>query len=146
MYHRVLWWIKRDFRLFDNEALVKAIASSKEVIPVFMFEPSLLGAEETSYFHVHAWWQALQHVQQELQTRGSDLLYLYADLPYAFEYLSRYLPFEAVFSHQETGSNVTYARDIRVKQWCDSQQVMWHEYRQNGVVRGLQDRDSREAS
>jgi len=144
-YKRSLWWIKRDFRLFDNPALTSALAHSEEVVPVFVFEPKLLQAPETSYFHIHAWWEALCYLQKELRERGSDILFLHADFPEAFEYLQYHLLFEAIFSHEETGSNVTYTRDMRMKDWSKERGVAWHELPQNGVIRGLRNRDQRES-
>ncbi|MEP1552222.1 deoxyribodipyrimidine photo-lyase, partial [Paraglaciecola sp.] len=49
-----IWWVKRDLRLFDNEALTQALAHSKIVIPVFLQEPLLLNGPDWGAFHTHA--------------------------------------------------------------------------------------------
>lgn len=38
-YNRVLVWFRNDLRDRDNEELVKAALSAKEVIPVYFFDP-----------------------------------------------------------------------------------------------------------
>jgi deoxyribodipyrimidine photo-lyase len=38
---RVIWWIRRDLRLQDNQALLCALEQAAEVIPVFILDPHL---------------------------------------------------------------------------------------------------------
>lgn len=40
-HKRVIWWIRRDFRLTDNTALMAAAERSEVVIPVFIFDDTL---------------------------------------------------------------------------------------------------------
>jgi deoxyribodipyrimidine photolyase len=40
----VLWWIRRDLRLSDNQALAAALAQAGQVIPVFVLDPALLSS------------------------------------------------------------------------------------------------------
>jgi deoxyribodipyrimidine photo-lyase len=37
-----IWWVRRDFRLADNPALLAAIASGAAVLPLFVLDPTLL--------------------------------------------------------------------------------------------------------
>jgi deoxyribodipyrimidine photo-lyase len=46
-----------------------------------------------------------------------------------------------LLSHEETGHNVSYDRDRRVKKWCREHGVTWIEIPQSTVVRGLSLRD-----
>jgi deoxyribodipyrimidine photo-lyase len=46
-----------------------------------------------------------------------------------------------VWSHEETGNAVTFARDRAVGRWAREQGVRWTEFPQNGVVRRLRSRD-----
>ena len=137
---RVLWWIKKDFRLHDNPALTAALASGADVLPVFLFEPAVLAAGETSAFHVAAWAEALADVGTRL-----PVLVLHGDAPGALARLRAVAPFEAVYSHEEIGTEVTFRRDRAVAAWCRAEGVAWHEARQTGVFRGAVDRDRRDA-
>ena len=141
-----LWWIKKDFRLSDNPALTAALASAERVVPVFRFEPAVLAAEETSAFHVAAWCEALADLRGRLAAHGADVLVLEGDAVGTFARLRETLPFDAVWSHQEIGSEVTFARDRAVGDWAASVGVAWHEEMQTGVFRGGLDRDTRSAA
>jgi deoxyribodipyrimidine photo-lyase len=37
----VIWWLRRDLRLTDNQALAHALAHAEQVIPAFVFDPGL---------------------------------------------------------------------------------------------------------
>lgn len=140
---RSIWWLKKDFRLHDNPALHAALASSERVVPLFLFEPLVLEAEETSAFHVHAWARALEALRARLAEAGGDVCVLHMDAVAAFERLHRVWPFDAIYSHEEIGSNLTYARDKAVADWCAGRGGAWHEHMQTAVFRPLHDRDNR---
>ena len=139
---RVLWWIKKDFRLYDNPALAAALAAGADVLPVFLFEPAVLAAPETSAFHVAAWHEALAGLTERL---GGRVLALTGAAVEALGRLHAAAPFEAIHSHEEIGAEVTFARDRAVADWCRAAGVAWHEHRQTGVFRGAADRDARDA-
>ena len=138
-----LWWIKQDFRLSDNPALRQALADAETVVPVFLFEPAVLEAPETSAFHVAAWCQALADVSDRL---GGHVLPLAGDAVETFRRLRDVLGFDAIYSHQEIGTEVTFARDRAVAAWCRAEGVRWHQEMQTGVFRGGIDRDRRSAA
>lgn len=58
-----------------------------------------------------------------------------------FKKLKRQHPFHRVYSHEETGLTWTYRRDLEIKKWFQENSVQWHERRQFGVIRRLQNRD-----
>ena len=47
-----------------------------------------------------------------------------------------------IFSHQETGLAVTYKRDKVIAQFCRGQGIDWQEFPNNGVIRGLKNRET----
>ena len=138
-----LWWIKKDFRLSDNPALRAALAHAERVVPVFLFEPAVLRAEETSGFHVAAWCEAVGDLQRRLRAYGGDVLVLEGDAVAALRRLREVLPFEAIWSHEEIGTEVTFARDRAVAAWARTSGLAWHQEMQTGVFRGGIDRDRR---
>ncbi len=139
-----LWWIKRDFRLDDNAALHAALTQCGRVIPVFFLESDIYLAQDASAFHLHAQLTALADLQHSLRLRGSELLVVHSNLPLGFSLLKQHIHFTHIFSHEETGAAVTFARDIAVKKWCDTESVLWQEFPQSGVVRRLSSRDNRQ--
>ena len=60
-FDRGIWWVKRDFRLADNDALLNALEQCHRVSALFILEPSLCRAQETSQFHYRAW-QAVEEL------------------------------------------------------------------------------------
>ncbi len=49
---RAIMWFRRDLRLADNPALLKALAEHADVVPVFVVDPNLLknaGAPRVAY-------------------------------------------------------------------------------------------------
>lgn len=142
-YQKSIWWIKRDFRLYDNRALSSAVSQSEQVLPVFVFEPSLLEHQQTSAFHVQAQLQALEYLKQRLKQKGSDILVTQGEFPEILDKISEKFDFSAIFSYQEIGINLTYQRDQKVEKWCDNNGVDWHQPPRNGIIRGSYDRDNR---
>ncbi len=145
-----VWWIKRDLRLYDNPALTEAAALATQtglpLLPVFLFEPSVLSAPESSPFHIQAQCQALADLRHRLRTRhGTESLAAVSEAVPALDALHRRHPFTHLVSHRETGTEVTYKRDRAVAAWCRQRGVTWHEPPQAGVFRPLPDRDRREA-
>jgi deoxyribodipyrimidine photo-lyase len=70
----VIHWFRRDLRLSDNSALAAASASGRPVIPVFIFDPALLGSSRVSAARVAFMLKALQALDATLREYGSRLL------------------------------------------------------------------------
>jgi len=140
---RAIWWVKRDMRLTDNEALNAAIEQHQQVVALFICEPSLYNAPDTSPMHVFAWWQGLISLQKALRDIGGELYFGQGEVVDVLEHLFYKQGFDAIYSHEETGNATTFKRDKAVKHWCESKSVKWTEKSQSGVVRGCADRDKR---
>jgi deoxyribodipyrimidine photo-lyase len=138
-----LWWIKRDFRLHDNDALSCAIADCEYVLPVFVFETGLINCTDYSAMHVHAWTEALEDLRDRLNRVGSDVYLAHGDITQALSNLLLQHPFNAIYSHEETGNNWTYQRDKDVQNWCHTHAIDWQQFPQTGVIRRLHTRDKR---
>ncbi len=67
-----IWWIRRDIRLFDNQALGAALQGADRLVPLFIIEPELMAnaAPARRRFLL----QALGDLDQALQTLGSRLI------------------------------------------------------------------------
>lgn len=138
-----VWWIKRDMRLADNAALCRAMAHHASVLPLYVFEPTILAGEDCSAMHLYAQLQALQCLQVSLQQRGGTLWLAYGDMTEILQQLSEKTGFRFLYSHQETGSQLTYKRDLDVINWCQNRDVTWTEETQTGVIRGPHRRHDR---
>ncbi len=140
-----IWWIKRDFRLHDNDALDAALKHAQLVLPVFVFESDLIAQPDYSAMHVHAWCQALHDLRARLIDRGSNVYIVTGEVLSVFTQLHDEIGFDTIFSHEETGTHWTYKRDISVAHWCERYAVEWNESYQNGVIRCLKNRNDRQS-
>lgn len=58
-----------------------------------------------------------------------------------FQQLLRKYKIRAVYSHEETGLDWSFKRDLKMKRWFRESGILWSEFRQFGVKRGPVDRD-----
>lgn len=138
-----IWWIKRDFRLKDNLALSKALENSKFVLPLFTFEPSITNSPDYSNFHKKACITALKNLREKLIYINSNIWIDEHEIEEVLQKINKKKQINAIFSHEETGTNFTYKRDKRIKKWLLKHDTYWHEFPTNGVVRRLKNRAER---
>jgi deoxyribodipyrimidine photo-lyase len=69
-----IWWICRDLRLTDNQALNAALSHAEQVVPVFILDPSLLSSPYVGPKRLAFLLEGLRHLDSELQARGSYLV------------------------------------------------------------------------
>ena len=68
-----VWWIRRDLRLTDNQALASALAQAEQVIPMFILDPALWSAN-ASEKRLAFLLGGLRQLDADLRARGSRLL------------------------------------------------------------------------
>lgn len=76
---RSIVWFKTDLRLEDNETLVKAIAQSNEIVPVYCFDEAQFqttefGFKKTGSFRAQFLLESLQDLENNLRALGSGLI------------------------------------------------------------------------
>lgn len=69
-----IWWIRRDLRISDNQALNKAISSSNSVIPVFVLDPKLIESPGLSTKRLAFLLKGLEELDADLQKKRSKLV------------------------------------------------------------------------
>ncbi len=69
-----IWWIRRDVRLSDNQALHAALASSQQVVPLFVLDPALLNSAYSSVRRTAFLIGGLQKLNERLESLGSRLI------------------------------------------------------------------------
>ncbi len=133
-------WFKRDLRIADHRPLVEA-ACRGAVLCLYVYEPELLVAPTTDPSHYVFIDECLAELETAIAERGGTLTYRHGSMPEVLSALHDELEFTSLYSHEETGSAVTYARDLRVAAWCAERGVAWVEFAQYGVMRPLASRD-----
>jgi len=69
-----VWWIRRDLRLEDNQALQAALENAGRVLPVFVIDPYLVQSSRMGQERLKFLWGGLRLLQRELRERGADLI------------------------------------------------------------------------
>jgi len=69
-----IWWIRRDLRLSDNRALDAALGHAAQVIPLFIFDPSLLSSAYAGRKRLDFLTGGLLSLHENLVARGSRLI------------------------------------------------------------------------
>ena len=133
-------WLKRDLRLQDHEALSSALSSNKMVLLLYVAENSLISNDHYSNRHLNFIKQSLKDMNSRLNSYNSEILSVTGEMLETMEILSREFSIKEVYSHYETGINLTYKRDRFLKKWLINNNIEWIEKRQHGVFRGLADR------
>ncbi len=134
-------WLKRDLRLDDNEAIQNALASGNRVLLLYVFEPMLLDDPHYSQRHWDFIKQSLEDINIRLSQFNTKVLTIQTDIITAFNKLQSQYKVSRVFSHQETGILVTFNRDKSFKRFCKNNLIDWRENINNGIYRGLQNRE-----
>lgn len=136
----VVVWLKRDLRLQDHEPLCAALNSGKDVLLLYIFEPIWVNDPHYSPMHIRFIKQGLQHIQDCLVGHNTQVLVTEGSAINIFEQLHKQKPIQGVYSHKETGMDVTFSRDKAFKKWTKKEGILWREYNHNGIVRGLKNR------
>ena len=94
-----IWWIRRDIRLQDNQALTAAIEGANQLIPLFILEPELLGnaAPLRRSFLLNA----LADLDRQLQALGTKLIIRQGPAIKAFQELIQETGANEVFIHED---------------------------------------------
>jgi deoxyribodipyrimidine photo-lyase len=75
-----LWWIRRDLRLSDNQALSAALEQSGTVIPVFVWDTARLSSASAPGSRAVAFLvEGLRRLDADLHRRGSRLIFRVGD-------------------------------------------------------------------
>jgi len=133
-------WFKRDLRVVDHAAL-HAAAQRGPILCLYVIEPSVWAQADVAHQHYQFLLESLRDLDADLRHLGGQLHVLVGEFVASLAILLMANPFEAIYAHEETGNDVTYKRDLAVGQWCKSNNVEFHEFRQFGVVRKLKNRD-----
>lgn len=134
-------WFKRDLRLQDNEAIFKALHSGRKTLFLYVFENSLLNDPHYNQRHWNFIKQSIVDLNEDLNAFNTKILCVETEVITAFNQLQNYYKIHTVFSHQETGLLITYTRDKDFARYCRNNTIKWVENNNNGVLRGLLNRD-----
>ena len=134
-------WLKRDLRLQDNEAIANALKSNKRTLLLYVFEFMLLNDSHYNERHFNFIKESLRDINKQLKGFDTKVLTVTSDIQTAFNLIQEFYKVDAIYSHVETGLLVTYNRDKEFTRYCRNNFIQWIESKNNGVERGLVNRE-----
>lgn len=119
----VIFWHRRDLRFTDNAGLYKAQQSGKPVLPIFIFDTTILSklankADRRVQF-IH---EQLYLLKQEYKAMGSDLLINYGNPFEVFKNLTEQFQVDTVFTNTDY-EPYAIERDRQVAEFLKSKQI-----------------------
>jgi deoxyribodipyrimidine photo-lyase len=111
----VIWWLRRDLRLADNQALSAALAAARNVVPVFVLDPSLLSSLYSGPKRVAFLLAGLRALDDDLRQRGGRLIIRQGDPVRALSEVMAGSGASAIFAEEDV-SPYARRRDARVGQ------------------------------
>ncbi|MEM7335476.1 MAG: deoxyribodipyrimidine photo-lyase [Chloroflexota bacterium] len=133
-------WFKRDLRILDHGPLSEA-ANRGSIIPLYIIEPAVIKAADYSGRHWEFTRNCLLALRRSLANLGQPLIVRKGTAIHAFKAICEQFEITAVYAPEETGNEITFERDQRVRRWLKNQGIPLIEMPNNGVVRGLKNRD-----
>ncbi|HPI39279.1 MAG TPA: deoxyribodipyrimidine photo-lyase [Pseudobdellovibrionaceae bacterium] len=74
-----LFWMRRDLRLDDNVGLFYALKENEHVLPLFIFDTSILSSLKPTDSRISFIFKIISELKIELQKMGSDLLVFFGE-------------------------------------------------------------------
>jgi deoxyribodipyrimidine photo-lyase len=96
-----LFWFRRDLRLEDNVGLFHALNSGTPVLPIFIFDDSILAQLPKDDARVTFIHQQLEKIQQQLSTIGKSLAVFHGKPQEVFSKLISENKIQAVFTNHD---------------------------------------------
>jgi deoxyribodipyrimidine photo-lyase len=135
-----IFWFKRDLRLLDNGPLNNAVSQKEKLLLIYCFEPSLKKNRHYSTKHWNFIKESINDLNIFLKNIDTHIHTYNKEITDVLKEIQEKFIVKKIFSHNETGLNVTFERDILLKEFCQNNSIQWEEEINNGVFRGLQNR------
>jgi deoxyribodipyrimidine photo-lyase len=108
-----IWWIRRDLRLSDNQALTAALGKNQVVIPVFILDPRLIASSYAGQKRPAFLFKGLRALDTDLRQKGSTLIVRQGDPLETLHALYRETEAESIFAEADV-SPYARRRDERI--------------------------------
>lgn len=96
-----IWWVRRDLRLSDNQALTAALAAGETVVPTFILDPRLLSAATVGTKRLAFLFAGLAALDADLRARGSRLIVRRGDPAAELARLMAETSAEAIYAEED---------------------------------------------
>ena len=139
-------WLKRDLRTQDHASFAAAEKESLPYLIVFLFEPEMISYKDTSLRHLRFQYLSIKDMNKTLLASNKKVEILYGDAVDVFDFLCATFSINKIFSYQESGTLITYNRDILVAELFKKYGCEWIEFQRDGIKRAIKNRDGWDVS
>jgi len=133
-------WLKRDIRSQDHEPLLRAERAGIPYRIVYLFEPSLIEYPDTSLRHLQFVFHSILALNKTLASFNRSVTIFYGEAIDVFQYLAADFDVKTIFSFRESGTQITWQRDKKIKRFCKQHHIVWQESQRDGILRGIKNR------
>jgi deoxyribodipyrimidine photo-lyase len=124
-----IFWFRRDLRLYDNHGLFKALSENHQVLPVFIFDTTILSKLEEKYDRrvdfIH---QAIIDLKEKLNLLGSDIKCYYGQPLIIFKSLLVEYKIHAIYANHDY-EHYGIERDFNVKNLLTENKVTFQTFK-----------------
>jgi deoxyribodipyrimidine photo-lyase len=108
-----IWWIRRDLRFHDNQALNAALEKADAILPVFIFDQKLISLQTACEKRIQFMLSGLRQLDEKLRSKGSYLIVREGEPSIELSRLLNEFPGAEIFSEPDY-SYYARARDEKV--------------------------------
>ena len=123
-----VFWFRRDLRLHDNTGLYHALKSGKKVLPIFIFDSTILKKLPKNDARVTFIHNQLTSINKQLKTVGSGLNVYHGEPKKIFESLLQKLDIDTVYTNHDY-EPYAIQRDLEIKTLLNSKNINFSTYK-----------------
>lgn len=125
---RVLFWFRRDLRLEDNKGLTEALRQNTKVLPIFIFDESIISELPNDDPRINFIYDCLMNLDDQLKTFGSGLLIRKGKPLEVFKELAESYEISAVYSNRDY-EPYAIQRDKEVQELLQAKGIGFYQYK-----------------
>lgn len=127
-----IFWFRRDLRLEDNHGLYEALANSKAVLPIFIFDKMILDELPQDDARVTFIYECLVEINTKLQKINKSLAVFYGKPEDIFEQIIADHNLEAVYTNHDY-EPYALKRDTELKSFFDQRSISFQTFKDQVV-------------
>lgn len=123
-----IFWFRRDLRLEDNNALYEAITQKKNVLPIFIFDDSILNELPVDDPRVTFIYETLFDINNRLQNNNTSLLILKGTVDDVWKDLISKYDIDSVYINKDY-EPYAIERDLKITQLLQTNGIELHSFK-----------------
>jgi deoxyribodipyrimidine photo-lyase len=128
-----IFWFRRDLRLKDNAGLYRALKKGIPVLPIFIFDTSILDKlEDKKDRRVEFIHNAIQQIHSELKEFKSTIQVFYSTPENVFKELVNTYDIESVYTNHDY-EPYAHERDTHIKHFLETKNISFKTYKDQCV-------------